>query len=91
MLKRKLIIIAIALIVLFAVAGVMGVQATAGTAIDWSAITSGGGTASGGNVTLDGVLGQPIVGSSSGGNVSVEGGYASAQTQVKIYLPMVRK
>jgi len=91
MMIRKPLLIGITLVLLLAVVGIIAAQATPGSAIDWFAITAGGGQAAGGNVTLDSAVGQAIAGPSIGGNVSLGAGYVYALTQVKIYLPMVRK
>jgi hypothetical protein len=44
-------------------------------AIGWWVISGGGSPSSGGAITLNDTLGQPVVGSSSGGNVSLGAGY----------------
>ena len=91
MMIRKPLLIGITLVLLLAVVGIIAAQATPGSAIDWFAITAGGGQAAGSNVTLDSAVGQPIVGSSAGGNVSLGAGYLYAQEPVKLFLPMIRK
>lgn len=83
--------IVIALVLLLSAVGVIAAQTTPGPAIDWFTVAAGGGRAAGGNITLDGVVGQPIAGPSSGGNVSLEAGYLYAHDLTNLYLPMVRK
>jgi hypothetical protein len=68
------------MLILIAALGILGlgggaVLAQSGAAIEWWAITGGGAPSSGGNVTLNDSLGQPIVGSSSGDNISLGAGY----------------
>lgn len=46
-----------------------------GPAIDWRVIAGGGAPASGGNVTINDSIGQPLIGSSSAGNVGLGSGY----------------
>ena len=87
--KRKLFPIVVALALLLATVGVLVAQATPGSVIDWFVVSGGGGTASGGNVTLDSTVGQPIAGVSTGGNVSLGAGYWYAQELVNLYLPIV--
>jgi hypothetical protein len=46
--------------------------------IDWSKVSGGGGTSTGGNYSLTGTIGQPEAGGAmSGGNYSVTGGFWS--------------
>ena len=89
--KRKLFSIVLTLAVLLAVTGVMAAQATPGSLIDWFAVAGGGGSASGGNITLESTVGQPIVGLSEGGSVSLGAGYWVAGQPAQIYLPLLRR
>jgi hypothetical protein len=45
------------------------------TTVDWSVLTSSGGSANGDQVALDGSLGQPVTGTSSSGSTLLEAGY----------------
>lgn len=45
--------------------------------IDWSKIAGGGGTSTGGGLTVSGTIGQPDTGAMSDGNFSVTGGFWS--------------
>ncbi len=78
----------VALLLLF-MAGVALAQST--TAVSRWNIGGGGGTASGGNVTLMGAMGQGIAGSSSsGGNIVVSSGFWSGgPVRHAVYLPLV--
>lgn len=49
--------------------------AVSGPTIGWQVISGGGAPATGGGVTLNDTLGQPIIDSSSGGNVTLGAGY----------------
>ena len=54
----------------------MSVALAQGTAaINWWVLGGGGAPSSGGNVSLNDSLGQPIIGPSSGGNVALGSGY----------------
>jgi len=81
------------LLLLLCLAG--GVALAQGTpVINRWIIGGGGGTATGGNVSLSSALGQALAGPSSGGNVSISvgfwtGGVASVDREV--YLPMIVK
>ncbi|MCX6032816.1 MAG: hypothetical protein NT169_26465 [Chloroflexi bacterium] len=55
-----------------------------GPTVDWWVIAGGGAPSSGGNVTLNDTLGQPIVGSSSGGNVTLHAGYWPCNTPAAV-------
>ncbi len=56
--------------------------------VSWWVVASGGGSASGNNVTLDSTLGQPIAGPSSGTGVTLGAGYwYGAQSAYYLYLP----
>jgi len=71
--KRNVVPLAIAALCLLLVGS--SVLAQGGAAINWWVFGGGGAPSSGGNVTLNDTLGQPIVGPSSGGNVSLGAGY----------------
>ena len=49
--------------------------AQSGTEVPWWVVAGGGGPSSGGEVTLNDTLGQPVTGPSSGGAVSLSAGY----------------
>jgi hypothetical protein len=50
-------------------------QASAAQGIGWWVLGSGGGPSSGGTITLDGTLGQPVVGVSTNGVTTLSAGY----------------
>ena len=88
---RRTAIIAIALLSCVLIAA--GVLANGTSGIDWWVFGSGGGQASGGNVTLDATLGQPVTGTSSGGSISLEAGYwvGAGEVTYDVYLPLVSR
>ena len=61
------------------------------TAVDWWALAGGGGSANGGNVTLDGTLGQPVTGVANANSLSLGAGYWWGEQPVQLFLPMLRK
>ena len=89
--KRKLLVLGIVLTLMVVAAGALIAHATPGAGVDWS-VTSGGGTsASGGEITLEGTLGEPIVGEVVSGSLSLGQGYWYAMDPVEVYLPVVMK
>jgi hypothetical protein len=87
--NRGLIIFTITLLsTLLIAAGVLA----ASPAVDWSALTSGGGSASGGQVSLEAALGQPVIGNSSAGSISLQAGFwYSDGTGSTVFLPLVSR
>lgn len=71
--RRDVVLLATAVLCFLLVGS--GVLAQGSAAIAWWVIGGGGAPSSGGNVTLNDSLGQPIIGPSSGGNVWLEAGY----------------
>jgi hypothetical protein len=67
------------------------VLAIDGTVVDWWVMASGGAPSSGGSITMNGTLGQPVVGLSSGENISMSAGFWVAGTEDLVYLPMVMR
>ena len=80
------------LIGVFAVSGVFAQGA--GYTLDWF-VLAGGGQASGGAYTLNGVTGQGTAGALSGGAYSLTGGFLPAETPAEtasqLYLPAVMR
>jgi len=87
--KLKLVSAVLLLALLLGTAGVLVARATPGSLIDWFVVSAGGGTATGGDITLDGTVGQPIAGLAQGGNTSIGSGYWYSQDLVNVYLPLV--
>jgi len=57
-------------------------------------LSGGGGPSSGGNLSLNDSIGQPVIGPSSGGDVSLEVGYwvgrrSVIEEEFVVYLPLV--
>ena len=80
-----------AVVLLLALAGAALALASNGTSIDWWVISSGGGRASSGAVTLDSTLGQPVTFVSNGGSAWLGAGYWYAEQPVQLFLPMLRR
>lgn len=74
-----------AIILLAAVAPAVTAQNTA--QIEVHAISGGGGTASGGMVTLSGTIGQAIGGAASGGGVEIKSGFHPASLELLLPEP----
>ena len=70
---RRTAIIAIALLSCMFIAA--GVLSNGNSDIEWWVFGGGGGQVSGGEVTLNASLGQPIIGISSGDSISLEAGF----------------
>ena len=89
--KRKLFLISIALLCCTLIAA--GVLTNGTSGIDWWVFGSGGGRASGGEVTLDATLGQPVTGTSSSGSTSLEAGFwpGAGEATYDVYLPQVSR
>jgi hypothetical protein len=79
--------------------GVAGAGSAANVALDWQVLSMGGAPANGGNVSLNGTLGQAIIGASSGGNVNLSSGFWYGVTDISggptldngIYLPLIMR
>lgn len=68
-------LLAVLLLAALAIVGIALAQGS-GAAIGWQVLSGGGAPSSGGNVTLNDTLGQPVIGpSSGGGNVALGAGY----------------
>jgi len=78
------------LILLLLLCLISGVVLAQGTVVigRWS-LNSGGGVASGGDVSLYSALGQAVAGSSSGGDIALSSGFWSGRPAHTIYLPVV--
>ena len=70
---------------------VMVAAASETVSIGWQALSGGAGRASGGAITLDGTLGQPVTGVSSAGSAWLGAGYWAAEQPVQLYLPVLRR
>ena len=86
--KTKILILALVLVLL-----VTGVALANGSLDLPRWVVSGGGSdSSGGDVTLQATLGQPVVGAVSGGNVTLgQGFWHGGSDGYKIYIPLVQR
>jgi hypothetical protein len=74
--------------------GVAVAQVSGALDLSWNAITSGGGTSSGGTYVLTGAIGQPVAGGPSiGGSFAVTSGFlpGASQTQFRVFAPLLAK
>jgi hypothetical protein len=69
----------------------IAVFAINGTAVDWWVVAGGGAPSSADSITMNGTLGQPVVGLSSDGDVSLEAGYWVAGEEYSVYFPMMMR
>jgi hypothetical protein len=88
-------IIAILLLCLSVVAmfsGAAYAQTGGGFDLSWQVIGGGGGQSAGGSFTVDGTVGQAVVGSSARSGYTVDHGFwTGAAIQVRLLLPLVLK
>ena len=90
--KRVSILIILVLCLLGLLMGGILVTAETGLpSIDWWVLGGGGEPASGGNITINDTIGQPIVGPSSGGDVGLQAGYwaGAGEGDHTVYLPLI--
>jgi hypothetical protein len=86
---KKWVILGVLIVGLFLLAGTALAQGT--PTIDWWVVGSGGGSASNGT-SLDGTIGQSLVGSNEYGTTQLDSGFwggASGTGGSKIYLPVI--
>lgn len=92
---RRLVVLALAGLILLALTSASLVRAAGGVSVDWKVFGSSGGTAQSGSgeVALDATLGQPVVGSSNapGNAVTLGAGYWHSDGSLTVYLPMFRR
>ena len=87
--KPKLWIVLSVLVVLITLV-VTPVMAVGIMEIDWYVIGSGGGTATGGNYTLNGTIGQPVAGLSSSADLDLcTGFWCKVSDLYKTILPLI--
>ncbi len=73
-------------------ASVLGVVGAAGGGYDlpWSVLGGGGGSLGNGGITLDGTVGQPVVGQVSASSYALcTGFWCGAAGEYRVYLPVV--
>ena len=92
--KRKITALAAillcSLLLALSVRGLVSVVLANGTpAIDWNVIGGGGGRAEAGIYTLDGTIGQAVVGTATDTGLELCSGFWCGVAECKIYLPLV--
>ena len=70
----RLLVLCLTAMAALAVVGIV-LAGSSGPAIGWQMFSGGGAPATGGNITLNDTIGQPIIGSSEGGNIALGSGY----------------
>lgn len=90
--KRKLIITAVALLLLFTTVTAFA-QSSGAYDLSWSSVGGGGGASSGGNYAVLSTLSQPDASTLSGGAYTLSGGFlaGSVTASFKVYLPAILK
>jgi len=92
---RKITLIALSLALLLGLAaGLVRAGSSAISAINWQVLAGGGhpATTNQGNISLNGTLGQPVIGTASGGDLTLSAGYwHGARSEYRIYLPLLLK
>jgi len=87
--RRFVVIVVLAVLLLLAVTSAFAMSTYH---LSWYAVSGGGGHVSGGHFTMDGTLGQPVVGNSSGGSYGLCSGYqCGAGPSWYSYVPVVNK
>lgn len=91
---RKLTVITITLALLLGLAaGIARAGSSAHYAVNWQVLAGGGGPVATGGVSLNGTLGQPVVGPAAGGGVTLGAGYwcgsSSRSAGFELYLPLI--
>ena len=96
--NKSVLISSIAAALLIVVLSLNFALATAATTIDWWTVGSGGGGSSAGGISLNGTIGQPLVGNNTAGNIEACSGFwecggalALAPSPPSLYLPVVLK
>ena len=92
MTTRRIILIALVATVLLAGAALAVAATNAGYTLDWFTVDGGGGTATGGNYSVNGTIGQPDAGTLTGGGYTVQGGFwGGLAASSSLYLPLVQR
>ena len=91
LLRTRTLRVAMTLLVLLAFAGTALAASAVTPAVDWQVLASGGGVFTGGTITLDATLGQPVAGVSTSGSAWLGSGYWYAYQPVHLYLPLLRR
>ena len=89
--KTKILSLAVVVALVLVLMSATVVFALGVTAVDWWVVSGGGAPSSGDSITMNGTLGQPVVGLSSGGDFSLSAGYWEAGGEYLVYLPVVMR
>jgi hypothetical protein len=87
--NQRLIVLVLLALLLLAMVTTAAAKEPSASAILWRVFSGGGAPASGGNVTLNGSLGQTAIGSAATGRNRLGSGYWYAMQPYTILLPMI--
>ena len=93
MIKRHMILLVLVMLFVLAGVGVVLASVESDYEISWWTVDDGGGTSSGSDYVLSGVIGQPDAGTMSGGDYALTGGFWGRMFDgiYNIYLPLVMR
>ena len=89
---KRLLRILLAPLLVLVITGVALAQSGNGLDLTWSTVDGGGGTSTGGVLSLQGTIGQPDAGTLVGGSFVLQGGFwdvVQAPSGYRIYLPVI--
>lgn len=92
--KVRIVSLGLAALLVLLLVQVAGAGSSANYAINWQVLSGGGAPAGAGNVTLNGSMGQPVIGLTSTGNTQIRSGYwygitTSGPGGEDLYLPVI--
>jgi hypothetical protein len=88
--KMKILTLSLAILLLLLVIGTSSAKLGVTYGIDWWVFSGGGAPSSVGNLTLDGSLGQSVIGPSSSVDYSIDAGYW-LKGVYEIFIPLVMR
>jgi hypothetical protein len=87
--KRRLIVFSLLALLILAMVTTVAAKEPSASAILWRVFGGGGAPVSGGDVTLNGSLGQTAIGSAAAGKAQIGSGYWYAMQPYAVMLPMI--
>ncbi len=89
--KTKQIALGLAVLLVFLLVGATLAGSSDSYAIDWQVLDGGGAPATAGQVSLNGSLGQTVIGPSTSASYGLQAGHWLENTGVANYLPVIIK
>jgi len=91
--KRKISVLAAALVCSLLLTGSVLAMSSANYAIDWDVMASGGGPISSTSYSMNSTIGQAVIGSKSSTNYQLGSGYwpGGVEYLLRVYLPIILK